>query len=126
MPSERHRFDVWSFIFGALFAVLAALTIWLPVEPGWAITIGRAMGPAILVLIGMDSSSSAVQAPPPHEAGPLPAEPLGRLSTWSMTWITPLPAMMSVSTTMASPTMTVSPSTVTGRSDPRRLRASSQ
>ncbi len=37
----------------ASFAVLAGLTIWLPVEPGWAITIGRAMGPAILVLIGI-------------------------------------------------------------------------
>ncbi len=75
MPSERHRFDVWSFMFGASFAVLAALTIWLPVEPGWAITIGRAMGPAILVLIGIGLLVSVVQARRPEQAGdPLPAE----------------------------------------------------
>ncbi len=79
MHSERHRFDVWSFIFGALFAVLAALTIWLPVEPGWVITIGRAMGPAIIVLIGIGLLVSVLQGRrPPADAGdPLIAEPLG-------------------------------------------------
>ena len=64
MHSERHRFDVWSFIFGALFAVLAALTIWLPVEPGWVITIGRAMGPAIIVLIGDRATRVGIAAAP--------------------------------------------------------------
>ncbi len=78
MHSERHRFDVWSFIFGALFAVLAALTIWLPVEPGWVITIGRAIGPAIIVLIGIGLLVSVLQRRQPDEAGdPLIAEPLG-------------------------------------------------
>ena len=107
MPSERHRFDVWSFIFGALFAALAALTIWLQgCEPGWAITIGRAMGPAILVLVGMQfcSSPSCRRAARMKPRPRYPPSPSGGLGSWSMTWITPLPAVMSVSTTMASPT----------------------
>ena len=61
MQGERHRFDIWSFMFGAVFAALAALTIWLPVEPGWMITIGRALGPAILVLIGIGLLVSVLQ-----------------------------------------------------------------
>jgi hypothetical protein len=79
VPSERHRFDVWSFIFGAAFAVLAALVIWLPVEPGWAIIVGRAMGPAILVLIGIGLLVSVWQRRRPDEPNEtLLAEPLGR------------------------------------------------
>ena len=78
MHSERHRFDVWSFVFGALFAVLAALAIWLPVEPGWVITIGRAVGPAIIVLIGIGLLVSVLQGRQPGESGDvLSVEPLG-------------------------------------------------
>jgi hypothetical protein len=79
VPNERHRFDVWSFIFGAAFVLLAALVLWLPVEPGWAIILGRAMGPAILVLIGIGLLVSVWQRRRPDVPGePLLAEPLGR------------------------------------------------
>ncbi len=91
MQGERHRFDVWSFMFGAFFAALAALTIWLPVEPGWMITIGRAMGPGHPRADRDRTTRVRMQGRRPDETSdPLPAGATG--GHRSITWITPLPA----------------------------------
>ena len=62
--------------YSALYSPSWPLSIWLPVEPGWAITIGRAMGPAILVLIGIDCCLRRAGRRPHGAEAPLPAEPL--------------------------------------------------